>query len=88
MNTELKKYQVNGEIVWLGNINKVDGIKLDKSIHYHIRPLNIKDAEAMGKLSETIYANLSKGQECFIHKHSPFRISINVKNKKFITKQY
>ena len=70
MSTELKKYQVNGEMVWLGNINKVDGIKLDKPIHYHIRPLNIKDAEAMGKLSETIYANLSKGQECFIHKHS------------------
>ena len=70
MNTELKKYQVNGEMVWQGSINKVDGIKLDKSIHYHIRPLNIKDAEAMGKLSETIYANLSEGQECFIHKHS------------------
>ena len=70
MSTEIRKYQVNGEMVWLGNINKVDGIKLEKPIHYYIRPLNIKDAEAMGKLSETIYANLGEGQECFIHKHS------------------
>ena len=70
MSTEIRKYQVNGEMVWQGNINKVDGIKLDKPIHYYIRPLNINDAEAMVGLSETIYANLGEGQECFIHKHS------------------
>ncbi len=70
MSTEIKKYQVNGEMVWQGNIDKVDGIKLDKPVHYYIRPLNINDADAMGRLSETIYANLGEGQECFIHKHS------------------
>ncbi len=70
MSTEIRKYQVNGEMVWQGNINKVNGHKLEKPVHYYIRPLNIKDAEAMGKLSETIYANLGEGQECFIHKHS------------------
>ena len=70
MSTEIRKYQVNGEMVWQGNINKVNGHKLEKPVHYYVRPLNIKDAEAMGKLSETIYANLGEGQECFIHKHS------------------
>ncbi len=70
MNTEINTYQVNGETVWQGSLSKVNGVRLEKPVHYYIRPLNVKDAEAMGALSENIYNNLREGEECFIHKHS------------------
>lgn len=70
MNTKINSYQVNGEMVWQGNLSKINGVYLKKPIHFYIRPLNVHDAEAMGKLSETIYNNLRDGEECFIHKHS------------------
>ena len=66
----IKKYVVNGSVVWQGSITKLNGVKQEKTIKYHIRPLNIGDAEQMGVLSESIYNNLKEGEECFIHKHS------------------
>lgn len=70
MDSNIKKYTVNGEMVWVGELSKVEGKHLDKPIRFHIRPLNINNAEQMGNLSENIYNNLAEGQECFIHKHS------------------
>ena len=70
MNTNIKKYQVNDQMVWQGELSKINGKRLDKPVHFYIRPLNISNAEQMGNLSENIYNNLSEGQECFIHKHS------------------
>ncbi len=69
MNTEIKQYQINGETVWQGNLSKVNGILQEKPVHFYVRPLNINDAPAMGRLSENIYNNLRTGEECFIHKH-------------------
>ncbi|MCM1323101.1 MAG: hypothetical protein NC218_02855 [Acetobacter sp.] len=70
MNTEINNYQINGEMVWQGRLSKINGVTQDKPVHFHIRPLNVNDAEAMGNLSENIYNNLREGEECFIHKHS------------------
>lgn len=70
MSIEIKSYQVNNEMVWKGQLTKINGQYQDKPIHFYIRPLNINDAEAMGNLSESIYNNLRSGEECFIHKHS------------------
>ena len=70
MFSELKKYEVNGTNVWIGKLYKVNNIKQEKPINFHIRPLNKKDAEQMGKLSECIYHYLKNGEECFIHKHT------------------
>lgn len=70
MDTKIKEYQVNGEMVWTGELHKINGSRCDKPVHFCIRPLTIDDAEAMGNLSENIYENLRAGEECFIHKHS------------------
>ncbi len=70
MNFRINNYQINGEMVWQGSLSKINGVRQDKPVHFIIRPLNINDAEAMGKLSESIYENLRSGEECFIHKHS------------------
>lgn len=70
MNTEIKNYQMNGEMVWQGALSKINGVHQDKPVRFIIRPLNVNDAEAMGRLSENIYENLRAGEECFIHKHS------------------
>ena len=65
----IKKYIMNGAMVWVGELSKVKGGVLEKPLHYRIRPLNIKDAEAMSSFSRKIYENLGSGEECFIHKH-------------------
>lgn len=70
MDNQIKKYEVNGQTVWTGRFDKVKGSIQEKPITFHVRPLNIGDAEAMGDFSKTIYENLRKGEECFIHKHS------------------
>ena len=70
MDSNIEKFEVNGEMVWRGELSKIDSKLLDKPVHFYIRPLNINNAEQMGELSENIYNNLGKGQECFIHKHS------------------
>ena len=70
MNKEIKIYQINGEMVWQGELSKINGVYQEKPVHFYIRPLNINDAVAMGKLSENIYENLRSGEECFIHKHT------------------
>ena len=57
-------------MVWQGELSKIEGKRLDKSVHFYIRPLSVANAEQMGNLSENIYNNLSDGQECFIHKHT------------------
>lgn len=69
MNTNINSYQVNGEMVWQGCLSKIDGVCLEKPVHFYIRPLNVNDAASMGNLSESIYNNLRTGEECFIHKH-------------------
>ena len=69
MQEEIKNYNVNGEMVWTGELSKVKGVVQEKPLHYHIRPLNIRDAEAMSSFSHKIYENLRSGEECFIHKH-------------------
>lgn len=70
MSTNIKKYQVNDEMVWMGDLSKIDGKIQSKPIRFVIRPLNINDAEQMGELSQNIYSHLRTGEECFIHKHS------------------
>lgn len=70
MNNTLRKYEVNNQMVWTGELSKIDGVHLDKPVHFHIRPLNVDNASQMGELSEAIYNNLKEGEECFIHKHS------------------
>lgn len=70
MEQNIKKYTVNNESVWTGNLFKIKGKIQDTPIHFHIRPLNINDAEQMGELSAEIYKNLRQGEECFIHKHT------------------
>lgn len=70
MNTEIKTYQINGEMVWQGTLAKINGVRQEKPVHFYIRPLNVNDAPAMGSLSENIYQNLRTGEECFIHKHT------------------
>lgn len=70
MNNTLKKYEVNNQMVWKGELSKIDGAPLDKPVHFYIRPLSVENAPQMGELSEAIYNNLKEGEECFIHKHS------------------
>lgn len=70
MNSRIRNYQINGEMVWQGTLSKVSGVRQDKPVRFIIRPLNVNDAEAMGCLSENIYENLRAGEECFIHKHT------------------
>ena len=65
----LERYNVNGCTVWRGRLSKISGVKQDLQPHFVIRPLNRDDAKEMGDLSATIYKHLSKGEECFIHKH-------------------
>lgn len=70
MNNALTKYEVNNQMVWRGNLSKIDGSLLEKPVHFYIRPLSVENASQMGELSEAIYNNLKEGEECFIHKHS------------------
>ena len=65
----LERYNVNGSTVWRGRLSKIGGVVQDQQPHFVIRPLNRDDAKEMGNLSATIYQHLSKGEECFIHKH-------------------
>lgn len=70
MSTNIKKYQLNNEMVWMGDLSKIDGKIQSKPTRFVIRPLNVNDAEQMGELSQKIYSHLKDGEECFIHKHS------------------
>lgn len=70
MVSEIKTYRINGEEVWQGQLSKINGEVRERSVRFILRPLNPSDAGAMGKLSESIYRHLRKGEECFIHKHS------------------
>ncbi|MBR5154737.1 MAG: GNAT family N-acetyltransferase [Alphaproteobacteria bacterium] len=70
MNNTLKKYEVNEQMVWQGNLSKIDGVCQEKPVHFYIRPLSVDNAQQMGDLSEAIYNSLKEGEECFIHKHS------------------
>ena len=70
MSTNIKKYQLNNEMVWMGDLFKIDGKIQSKPTRFVIRPLNVNDAEQMGELSQKIYSHLKDGEECFIHKHS------------------
>ncbi len=65
----LEKYNINGSTVYRGRLSKVGGVFLANAPQFIIRPLSKNDAKEMGNLSETIYQHLTKGQECFIHKH-------------------
>lgn len=65
----LQKYMINNQVVWKGRLEKISGVRQEKSPSFIIRPLNRNDAEEMGNLSATIYSNLGKGEECFIHRH-------------------
>ena len=60
---------INNQVVWKGRLEKINGVHQEKAPSFIIRPLNRNDAEEMGNLSATIYSNLGKGEECFIHRH-------------------
>lgn len=68
--SEIKTYRINDKEIWQGALNKINGEIQERPIRFIIRPLGEEDAPAMGKLSENIYQNLRRGEECFIHKHS------------------
>lgn len=70
MDNQIRKYEVNGQAVWRGYLNKINGYLQDSPVPFYIRPLNADDAEIMSTFSKTIYENLRKGEECFIHKHT------------------
>lgn len=69
MNNEAKKYNVGETLFSTGSIRKFKSEKLEKPMHFYIRPLKREDSHAMADLSFCIYENLREGQECFIHKH-------------------
>ena len=68
MNT-LRTYTLNGQTVWQGQLNKINGQHLPQPTGYIIRPLHRGDASSMGELSADIYRHLNPGEECFIHQH-------------------
>lgn len=70
MMQNIHKYVVNNEMIWTGELFKVNGTYQETPVRFYIRPLNVNDAEAMGDFSKTIYENLRAGEECFIHKHT------------------
>ena len=65
MNT-LRTYTLNGQMVWQGRLNKINGQHLPQPTGYIIRPLHRGDASSMGELSADIYRHLNPGEECFI----------------------
>ena len=65
----LQRYTLNNQSVWKGHLSKINGVCQEKPLSFIIRPLNRNDAEEMSNLSATIYSNLGKGEECFIHHH-------------------
>ena len=65
----IQRYTVNNQSVWRGRLTKIKGVCQDLMPNFVIRPLNRSDAEEMGNLSATIYSNLGKGEESFIHRH-------------------
>lgn len=66
----IEKHSVNNHSVWRGRLFKANGENIKNPIPFYMRPLNINDASAMSSLSERIYSQLTKEEECFIHKHT------------------
>lgn len=85
MSKNVELYNVNGKIVLTGKIDKINK-KIVNPVGFYMRPLNFRDAHAMGELSACIYENLDNGQECFIHKHEKeyFKNIFNDENVKYI----
>ena len=65
----LQKYTINNQSVWRGRLTKINGVCQNIMPSFTIRPLNRADAKEMENLSATIYSNLGKGEESFIHRH-------------------
>lgn len=65
----LQRYTINNQSVWRGRLTKINGVCQNMMPSFTIRPLNRADAKEMENLSATIYSNLGKGEESFIHRH-------------------
>lgn len=64
---DIQKTQLNQDVSWIGNLEKINGVKLEKPTQFTIRRLTIQDSAAMDELSALVYRHLGRGEKCFIH---------------------